>query len=185
MSTSEVAVLAGGCFWCLEAVYQQMQGVLGVVSGYMGGRRPNPTYEQVCGGATGHAEVVQVTFDPSVTPYREILEVFFAIHDPTTPDRQGNDVGSQYRSAIFYTSAEQQATAEQVIRELNAEHIWDDPIVTEVRPATEFYRAEDYHQDYFRSNPNQPYCAFVVAPKAKKFREKFLHKLKPAAQPAH
>lgn len=178
MSQSEVAVLGGGCFWCLEAVYQQMEGVLSVVSGYMGGRRPDPTYQQVCSGRTGHIEVVQVTFDPSVTSFREILEVFFATHDPTTRDRQGNDAGSQYRSVIFYASEEQRSQAERVIRELDAEHIWPDPIVTEVLPATAFYHAEDYHQDYFRSNPNQPYCAFVVAPKARKFREKFAHKLK-------
>lgn len=181
MARSEVAVLGGGCFWCLEAVYQQMEGVLAVESGYMGGRRPNPTYQQVCGGATGHVEVVQLTFDPDVTPYREILEVFFAIHDPTTHDRQGNDVGSQYRSVIFYTSPGQQKAAEQLIHELDSEHIWRDPIVTEVRPVAEFYRAEDYHQNYFRHNPDQPYCAFVVAPKARKFREKFKHKLKQAA----
>lgn len=181
MSQPEVAVLGGGCFWCLEAVYQQMEGVLSVVSGYMGGRRPDPTYQQVCSGATGHIEVVQVTFDPGITPYREILDVFFAIHDPNTRDRQGNDAGSQYRSVIFYTSNEQRSTAEQLIRELDAERIWTDPVVTEVRPAETFYRAEDYHQDYFRSNPNQPYCAFVVAPKARKFREKFAHKLKPGA----
>jgi peptide-methionine (S)-S-oxide reductase len=181
MSQSEVAVLGGGCFWCLEAVYQQMEGVLSVVSGYMGGRRPDPTYQQVCSGATGHVEVVQVTIDPTITSYREILEVFFAIHDPTTRDRQGNDAGTQYRSVVFYTSDEQRITAEQVIRELDAEHIWTDPIVTEVLPAATFYRAEDYHQDYFRSNPNQPYCAFVVAPKARKFREKFAHKLKSSA----
>jgi peptide-methionine (S)-S-oxide reductase len=147
----------------------------------MGGIRPDPTYQQVCSGATGHVEVVQVTFDPTITSYREILDVFFAIHDPTTRDRQGNDAGSQYRSVIFYTSDEQRSTAEQVIRELDAEHIWTDQIVTDVRPAKTFYRAEDYHQDYFSSNPNQPYCAFVVAPKAKKFREKFAHKLKPSA----
>jgi peptide-methionine (S)-S-oxide reductase len=181
MSQSEVAVLGGGCFWCLEAVYQQMEGVLSVVSGYMGGRRPEPTYQQVSSGATGHVEVVQVTFDSTITSYREILEVFFAIHDPTTRDRQGNDAGTQYRSVIFYTSDEQRITAEQAIRELDAEHVWTDPIVTEVLPAATFYRAEDYHQDYFRSNPNQPYCAFVVAPKARKFREKFAHKLKSSA----
>ncbi len=181
MSQSEVAVLGGGCFWCLEAVYQQMEGVLSVVSGYMGGRRPDPTYEQVCSGGTGHIEVVQVAFDPSVTSYREILEVFFATHDPTTRDRQGNDAGTQYRSVIFYASDAQRSTAEQVIRELDAEHIWADPIVTEVLPAATFYRAEDYHQDYFRSNSNQPYCAFVVAPKVRKFREKFAHKIKPGA----
>jgi peptide-methionine (S)-S-oxide reductase len=135
MARSEVAVLGGGCFWCLEAVYQQMEGVLSVESGYMGGRRPNPTYQQVCSGATGHVEVVQVTFDPDVTPYREILEVFFAFHDPTTRDRQGNDVGSQYRSVIFYTSPEQQETAGTLLHELDSQHIWSDPIVTEIRPA--------------------------------------------------
>ena len=184
MARSEVAVLGGGCFWCLEAVYQQMDGVLSVESGYMGGQAPNPTYQQVCGGRTGYVEVVQVTFDPDVTPYREILEVFFAFHDPTTRDRQGNDVGTQYRSVIFYTSPEQQQTAEKLIGELNADHVWSDPIVTDVRSASEFYRAEDYHQNYFRNNPDQPYCAFVVAPKAQKFREKFKHKLKrTAAQP--
>jgi|SRR5579871_572364 len=181
MARSEVAVLGGGCFWCLEAVYQQMEGVLSVESGYMGGRRPNPTYEQVCSGATGHVEVVQLGFDPDITSYREILEVFFGIHDPTTTDRQGNDVGTQYRSVIFYTSPDQRGTAEQLIRELSAEKVWPDPIVTQVLPAVEFYRAEDYHQNYYRDNPNQPYCAFVVAPKAKKFRDKFKHKLKKAA----
>ena len=185
MARSEVAVLGGGCFWCLEAVYQQMEGVLSVESGYMGGRRPNPTYQQVCSGATGHVEIVQVAFDPAVTTYREIIEVFFAFHDPTTRDRQGNDIGSQYRSVIFYTSAEQQATAEQLIRELETQKIWPGPIVTEVRPAAEFYRAEDYHQNYFLTNPDQPYCAFVVAPKARKFRDKFKHKLKQAAAHPH
>jgi len=185
MARSEVAVLGGGCFWCLEAVYQQMDGVLAVESGYMGGRRPNPTYQQVCSGATGHVEVVQITFDPDITTYREILEVFFATHDPTTRDRQGNDVGSQYRSVIFYASREQQETAEQFIRELDAEHVWRDPIVTEIRPAAEFYRAEDYHQNYFRNNPDQPYCTFVVAPKARKFREKFKNKLKQSAAQPH
>jgi peptide-methionine (S)-S-oxide reductase len=184
MARSEIAVLGGGCFWCLEAVYQQMEGVLTVESGYMGGSRPNPTYQQVCSGATGHVEVVQITFDPDVTSFREILEVFFAVHDPTTRDRQGNDVGTQYRSVIFYTSQDQKETAEQLIQQLHGEHVWSDPIVTEIRPATEFYRAEDYHQNYFRDNPNQPYCSFVVAPKAKKFRDKFRHKLKGiAAQP--
>jgi len=185
MARSEAAVLGGGCFWCLEAVYQQMEGVLAVESGYMGGRRPNPTYQQVCSGATGHVEVVRVTFDPDVTSFREILDVFFAVHDPTTLDRQGNDIGTQYRSVIFYTSREQQETTEQMIGELDGEHIWRDPIVTEVRPAAEFYRAEDYHQNYFRSNPDQPYCAFVVAPKAQKFRDKFRHKLKKTAAQPH
>ena len=181
MAKSETAVLGGGCFWCLEAVYVQMQGVLSVESGYMGGKTNDPTYRDVCGGATGHAEVVQVTFDPSVTSYRDILEVFFAIHDPTTRDRQGNDAGTQYRSVIFYNCDEQHSTAEQVIRELDAAGIWDDPIVTEVRPASTFYRAEDYHQNYFRDNPQQPYCTFVVAPKVRKFREKFAHKLRRSA----
>src|SRR5579872_446594 len=181
MARSEVAILGGGCFWCLEAVYQQMEGVTKVVSGYMGGRRPNPTYQQVCTGATGHVEVVQVTFDPDITSFREILEVFFAVHDPTTRDRQGNDAGTQYRSVIFYTSPEQRETAEQLIRDLDAQHIWSDPIVTEIRAAAEFYNAEDYHQNYFRDNPDQPYCTFVVAPKAKKFRDKFQHKLKQTA----
>jgi peptide-methionine (S)-S-oxide reductase len=158
-----------------------MDGVLSVESGYMGGSLANPTYQQVCSGATGHVEVVQITFDPAISTYREILAVFFAIHDPTTRDRQGNDVGSQYRSVIFYTSMEQRSAAEQLIRELEAEHIWTDPIVTEVRQAATFYRAEGYHQNYFRDNPRQPYCAFVVAPKAKKFRDKFKHKVKQSA----
>ena len=185
MARPEVAVLGGGCFWCLEAVYQQMDGVLSVESGYMGGQGPNPTYQQVCSGRTGYVEVVQVTFDPDVTPYREILEVFFAFHDPTTRDRQGNDVGTQYRSVIFYTSPEQQETAEKLIRDLDSEHVWSDPIVTRVQAAEEFYRAEDYHQNYFRNNPDQPYCSFVVAPKARKFREKFRHKLKQTAAQPH
>jgi peptide-methionine (S)-S-oxide reductase len=181
MPESETAVLGGGCFWCLEAVYQQMQGVLSVESGYMGGATKNPTYHDVCGGATGHVEVVRVTFDPAATSYREILEVFFATHDPTTRNRQGNDVGTQYRSVIFYNDDEQRSTAEQVIRELDAARIWDDPIVTEVQPASPFYRAEEYHQNYFRDNPRQPYCTFVVAPKVRKFREKFAHKLRRSA----
>jgi peptide-methionine (S)-S-oxide reductase len=174
----EIATLGGGCFWCLEAVYQQMEGVESIVSGYMGGRVENPTYEQVCTGKSGHVEVVQLTFDPAVAPYREILEVFFAMHDPTSWDRQGNDTGPQYRSVIFYHSDAQRAMAEETIRDLNAQGIWDAPIVTEVRPAETFYPAEDYHQDYFRSHPMQPYCAFVVAPKVRKFREKFTAKLR-------
>jgi|SRR5579871_358148 len=175
---SEVATLAGGCFWCLEAVYQEMEGVLSVESGYMGGHVEKPTYQDVCTGTTGHAEVVQLTFDPGETSYRAILEVFFTIHDPTTPDRQGNDVGTQYRSVIFYHDDAQRATAEELIRELNAEGIWRDPIVTQVVPAEEFYKAEDYHQNYFREHPRQPYCSFVVAPKVHKFREKFTAKLR-------
>ena len=179
MSQSETVVLGGGCFWCLEAVYERMQGVLSVESGYMGGRAPNPTYHDVCSGATGHAEVVKVTFDPAVTSYREILKVFFTIHDPTTPNRQGNDVGTQYRSVVFYGSDEQKRSAAEIIQEINTAGIWDDPIVTEIAPASTFYRAEDYHQEYFRNNSRQPYCTVVVAPKVDKFREKFADKLKP------
>ena len=173
----EITTLGGGCFWCLEAVYEQMEGVRSVRSGYMGGQRPNPTYEQVCGGRTGHAEVVQITFDPEVTSFAEILEVFFAIHDPTTRDRQGNDSGTQYRSVIFYHSDQQRATAEQTIRDLEAARVWRGPVVTEVQAAAEFYPAEDYHQEYFRNNPGQPYCAYVVKPKVDKFREKFAAKV--------
>jgi peptide-methionine (S)-S-oxide reductase len=174
----EIATLAGGCFWCLEAVYKDLRGVESVVSGYSGGSVANPTYQQVCSGTTGHAEVVQVTFDPQAVSFREILEVFFTIHDPTTLNRQGADAGTQYRSAIFYHSPEQRETAEQVIAELTAEQLWRDPIVTEVTPLTEFYAAENYHQDYFENNPYQPYCMAVVAPKVSKFRKKFLDKLK-------
>lgn len=181
MSKSETAVLGGGCFWCLEAVYQQMQGVLSVESGYMGGRTPDPAYHDVCSGSTGHIEVVKIAFDPAVTSYHDILEVFFTIHDPTTRDRQGNDAGTQYRSVIFFDSDEQRATAEQTIRQIDAARIWDNPIVTEVRPVSTFYRAEDYHQEYFRNNPQQPYCTFVVAPKVRKFRDKFAHKLRRSA----
>jgi peptide-methionine (S)-S-oxide reductase len=179
MPEQEIATLGGGCFWCLEAVYERMQGVLSVESGYMGGRTPNPTYHDVCSGATGHAEVVKVTFDPAVTSYREILKVFFTIHDPTTHNRQGNDVGTQYRSVVFYGSDEQKRSAAEIIQEINTAGIWDDPIVTEIAPASTFYRAEDYHQEYFRNNSRQPYCTIVVAPKVHKFREKFADKLKP------
>src|SRR5215472_9490534 len=178
---SEIATLGGGCFWCLEAVYDRMKGVISVTSGYMGGRRENPTYQQVCSGATGHAEVVQVEFDPDEISYREILEVFFAIHDPTTLDRQGNDIGSQYRSVIFYHSDEQRRVAQEMIRELESEKAFDSPIVTTLEPAQVFYRAEDYHQEYFANNPNQPYCAFVVAPKVAKFRKKFGEHLREAS----
>ncbi len=174
----EVATLAGGCFWCLEAVYEDLKGVEKVESGYAGGSVPNPSYEQVCSGRTGHAEVVQITFDPSVVTYRELLEVFFTIHDPTTLNRQGNDVGTQYRSAIFYHSPEQKSTGEDVIAELEAQKVWDDPIVTEITPLDEYYPAEDYHQEYFRQNPNQPYCAVAIAPKVAKFRRQYLQKLK-------
>jgi peptide-methionine (S)-S-oxide reductase len=174
----EVATLAGGCFWCLEAVFDELKGVESVESGYMGGRTVNPTYEEVCSGQTGHAEVTRLTFDPKIVSFKEILEVFFVIHDPTTLNRQGNDVGTQYRSAIFYHSAEQKSAAEQVIANLGSAGVYDDPIVTEVAPASQFYVAEDYHQDYFRRNPAQPYCAYVVRPKVAKFRKHFLEKLK-------
>ena len=174
----EIATLAGGCFWCLEAVYDRLQGVESVESGYMGGQRPDPTYDAVCNGDTGHAEVVRVTFDPKVLSYRDLLEVFFVIHDPTTLNRQGNDVGSQYRSAIFYHTPQHKAEAEKIIRELKADKAFADPIVTEVVAAGEFYIAERYHQDYFQNNPNQPYCHYVVAPKVAKFREKFARRLK-------
>jgi peptide-methionine (S)-S-oxide reductase len=177
-STNEIATLAGGCFWCLEAVFKDLRGVDSVVSGYAGGDSPNPTYQSVCAGITGHAEVVQITFDSSVVVYREILEVFFAIHDPTTLNRQGADVGSQYRSAIFYNSPEQKGIAEDVIKELNEAGIWDLPIVTQIEPLEEFYKGESYHQNYFENNPSQPYCQAVVAPKVAKFRQKYLEKLK-------
>jgi peptide-methionine (S)-S-oxide reductase len=177
-AAKEIATLAGGCFWCLEAVFDEMKGVESVESGYMGGKTPNPTYEQVCSGETGHAEVVRLAFDPTVVSLREILEVFFVIHDPTTRNRQGNDVGTQYRSAVFYYSAEQKTAAEQVIADLNSAKIYDDPIVTEVTAASQFYVAENYHQEYFRRNPAQPYCAYVVRPKVAKFRKNFLEKLK-------
>lgn len=171
----ETATLGGGCFWCLEAVYQELKGVQQVESGYTGGHVPNPTYEQVCDGTTGHAEVVQLSFDPDVVSYREILEVFFTIHDPTTLNRQGNDVGTQYRSAIYTHSPQQQETARQVIAEMA--NVWDAPIVTEVSPAGAYYKAEDYHQNYFKQHPLQGYCAFVVAPKVAKFRKIFAEKL--------
>lgn len=174
----QIATLAGGCFWCLEAVFAQLQGVDSVLSGYSGGAVPNPTYQQVCTGTTGHAEVVQITFDPSVVSYREILKVFFDIHDPTTLNRQGADVGTQYRSAIFYHDDEQKRIAEEVIQEMTAAKVWDDPIVTEVAPFKVFYRAEDYHQEYYERNGHQPYCRIVVAPKVSKFRKLYLGKLK-------
>ena len=178
MATSETATLGGGCFWCLEAVYDELQGVLTVESGYMGGHLANPDYRSVCTGTTGHVEVVQVAFDPAVTTYREILEVFFATHDPTSRDRQGNDTGPQYRSVIFFHSDPQRQTAEQMIAELDHDGAFSRPIVTDLRAATEFYLAEDYHQEYFRNNPQQPYCSFVVSPKLKKFREKFTARLR-------
>jgi peptide-methionine (S)-S-oxide reductase len=176
--SSEVATLAGGCFWCLEAVYDELSGVTDVVSGYSGGHVPNPSYEQVCGRRTGHAEVVQVTFDPDVISFRDVLRVFFTTHDPTTKDRQGNDVGPQYRSAIFYRSPEQKAAAEEVIAELTQEGLWPRPIVTEVTPFEAFYPAEDYHQEYFARNPYQGYCQAIIAPKVAKFRKTFVDRLK-------
>ena len=172
------ATLAGGCFWCLEAVYVELEGVEKVVSGYAGGAIPNPSYEQVCSGRTGHAEIVQVTFDPGVVTYEDLLGVFFTIHDPTTLNRQGNDVGTQYRSAIFYHDDEQKAAAEQAMREITEARIWSRPIVTEIVPLTDFYAAEAYHQDYFKNNPYQPYCQVVVAPKVAKFRKQYFSRLK-------
>jgi len=169
----ETAVLGGGCFWCLEAVYEDMDGVREVVSGYAGGDEPRPTYQEVCSGGTGHAEVVQVTFDPSVVTYRELLDVFFRIHDPTTPNRQGADVGPQYRSIILTDGDAQRRIAEAAVREENAADHWDDELVTEIVPLQTFHRAEEYHQDYFRRNPGQGYCQAVVAPKLRKFRETF------------
>lgn len=178
----QTATLAGGCFWCLEAVFDEVKGVHGVESGYAGGKTANPTYRQVCEGNTGHAEAVQVHFDPTVVSYRDLLNVFFAIHDPTTLNRQGNDIGTQYRSAIFYHDEEQKRIAEELIKELNAQKIWDKPIVTEVSKLDKFYMAEDYHQEYFAKNPYQPYCMAVVAPKVAKFRKHHLEMLK--KQPA-
>ncbi|MEM7734758.1 MAG: peptide-methionine (S)-S-oxide reductase MsrA [Deinococcota bacterium] len=177
--THEVATLAGGCFWCLEAVYQDVQGVSKVVSGYMGGHVDNPTYRAVCTGNTGHAEVVQVTFDPSQVAYEDLLGIFFGIHDPTTLNRQGGDVGTQYRSAVFYHSDEQKEAAERMVTE--AQQAWDNSIVTEVTPAVTFYEAEDYHQNYFLNNPGQPYCMAVVAPKVTKFRKYYSDKLRIAS----
>ena len=175
---SELATLGGGCFWCLEAVFDQVRGVEDVVSGYSGGQLPDPTYEDVCSGDTGYAEVVQLTFAPAEISYREILQLFFAIHDPTSLNRQGADVGTQYRSVIFYHSPEQKEMALQVIAELNHAGIWARPIVTEIAPIGEFFPAEEYHQEYFARNPGQGYCQFVVAPKVAKFRRQFLDRLK-------
>jgi len=172
-----VATLGGGCFWCLDSIYRQLKGVESVVSGYAGGTKPNPSYREVCGGNTGHAEVVQITFDPSQISYRDLLDVFFTIHDPTTQDRQGGDVGPQYRSIVLTHSDEQARIARETIAEVTAEGIWDDPIVTQIEPLTTFYPAESYHQDYFANNPNQPYCQIVIAPKVAKFRRKYLEKL--------
>ena len=180
---TELATLAGGCFWCLEAVFDDLEGVTDVVSGYSGGHVPNPTYKHVCTGETGHAEVVQIRFDPDVISYQDLLRVFFAIHDPTTLNRQGGDIGTQYRSAIFYHTPEQKIGAEETIAELTAARLWDRPIVTEVAAFQAFYSAEEYHQEYFRRNPVQPYCQAVVAPKVAKFRKQYIQRLK-KPQPA-
>lgn len=174
----ETATLAAGCFWCVEAVFDDLKGVADVVSGYSGGHTENPTYQQVCSETTGHAEVVQIKFDPAEISYADILRVFFAVHDPTTLNRQGNDVGTSYRSAIFYHSPEQKQTAEEIIKEVTEAEIYDNPIVTEVAQFDKFYPAEDYHQEYFANNPAQPYCAAVVAPKVAKFRKQFVSRLK-------
>jgi peptide-methionine (S)-S-oxide reductase len=178
MDKNELATLAGGCFWCMEAVFDDLNGILSVESGYSGGHVANPTYRQVCSEVTGHAEAVQLTFDPSVISYKDILNVFFAVHDPTTLNRQGNDVGTSYRSAIFYHSDEQKTIAQEVIRKLTSQKLWPNPIVTEVTKFDKFYIAEDYHQEYFANNPDQSYCRVVVAPKVAKFRKQYFDRLK-------
>lgn len=176
--TTDIATLAGGCFWCLEAVYDQVKGVQSVESGYIGGQVDAPTYEQVCSGRTGHAEAVRITFDPRLVTYRDLLNVFFVIHDPTTRNRQGNDIGTQYRSGIFYHSPEQQQIAQEVIAAVTRERVYPNPIVTEVVPATRWYEAEAYHQEYFARNPFEGYCAYVVGPKVAKFRQRYASLLK-------
>jgi len=178
MADREIITLGGGCFWCLEAVYRETEGVESAVSGYMGGKSANPTYKQVCSGTSGHVEVVQITFDPAVISAREVLEIFFVIHDPTTLNSQGNDHGTQYRSVIFYHSPEQKAIAEDLIRELTVEKAFDNPIVTAIEPATPFYPAEDYHQGYFRGHPGQSYCRAVIEPKVAKFRKQYQAKMR-------
>jgi peptide-methionine (S)-S-oxide reductase len=177
-TASKTATLAGGCFWCLEAVFEQLRGVEKIVSGYSGGSVAHPSYQDVCSGATGHAEAVQITYDPTLIPYRDLLDVFFTIHDPTTLNRQGADVGTQYRSAIFYHDEDQRETAQRAIKELEDSGIWGQPIVTELAPFTDFYRAEDYHQEYYRRNSYQPYCQVVIAPKVAKFRKQYLERLR-------
>lgn len=180
----ETATLAAGCFWCVEAVFDDLRGVEDVVSGYSGGHKDNPTYQEVCSDTTGHAEVVQIRFDPNELSFEDLLRVFFTVHDPTTLNRQGNDIGTSYRSAIFYHSEEQNESAQKIIDEINAEGIYDNKIVTEVAPFDKFWPAEDYHQEYFANNPNQPYCAAVVAPKVAKFRQKYAGRLKRRAETA-
>jgi peptide-methionine (S)-S-oxide reductase len=175
---TEVATLAGGCFWCLEAIFVEVDGVEDVISGYTGGTSVNPTYQEVCTNTTGHAEAIQLTFDPGKISYREILEIFFSVHDPTTLNRQGEDVGTQYRSAIFYHNERQRATAEALIRELNEANLWDKPIVTQVAPLDKFYPAEDYHREYFSRHPEQSYCQVVISPKVNKFRKRWTKRLK-------
>lgn len=179
--TRDIATLAGGCFWCLEAVFEQLHGVEKVESGYAGGHVPNPSYHRVTSGTTGHAEVVQITYDPDEVSYRDLLGVFFTIHDPTTLNRQGADIGTQYRSAIFYHDQEQKEVAQEVIREMEEAGVWDDPIVTELAPLDAFYKAEDYHQEYYRKNPNQAYCQVVIRPKVAKLRQKYANRLKKEA----
>ena len=176
---SEAATFGGGCFWCLEAVFEQLRGVRQVVSGYAGGRAVSPTYQEVCSGSTGHAEVVQVRFDPGQISFQDLLRVFFTIHDPTTVDRQGADRGTQYRSIVLYHSPEQKAEVEAVIRELEEQKVWGAPIVTQVKPLEAFHPAEDYHQEYYRNNPGQSYCRLVIDPKVAKFRKAFVDRLKP------
>lgn len=173
--TTEIATLGAGCFWCVEPLFQELNGVLKVESGYSGGRNPNPSYKEVCSGLSGHAEVIQITFNPEIISFREILEVFFTVHNPTTLNRQGNDVGTQYRSVIYYHSAQQKDIAEEI--KLASKEIWDDPIVTEISAFDQFYVAEAYHQNYYKANPNQGYCSIVIAPKVKKFRQKWASKL--------
>ncbi|HEY9204793.1 MAG TPA: peptide-methionine (S)-S-oxide reductase MsrA [Candidatus Methanoperedens sp.] len=174
----EIATLGGGCFWCLEAIFNELRGVEKVVSGYSGGSMPDPSYQEVCTGTTGHAEAVQVTFDPGIISFKELLEVFFTVHDPTALNRQGADVGTQYRSVIFYHTPEQKKNAKEVVAEIEAAKIWDAPVVTEITPFKAFYPAEKYHQEYFLYNPDQPYCRVVIEPKVAKFRKRFLTKLK-------
>jgi len=178
MSREEVATLAGGCFWCLEAVFKEVKGVQRVLSGYTGGKKENPTYEEVCSDNTGHAEAIDITFFPDVIPYRELLKIFFTVHDPTTLNRQGGDKGTQYRSAIFYHNEAQKISAQQVIKEINEAHIWNTPIVTELKPYTKFHSAEEYHRDYFEHHPQLNYCQAVIAPKVIKFRNKWSAYLK-------
>ena len=178
MATLERATLAGGCFWCTESVFDELRGVESVVSGYSGGHKDSPTYQEVCTGTTGHAEVIQIEFDPAEIDFSDILRVFFTVHDPTTLNRQGGDIGTQYRSSVFYHSEAQRQAAEDVIREIDAAAIYPNPIVTEVVPFEKFWPAEDYHQEYFVNNPNQPYCSAVIAPKVAKFRKMYAERLK-------